>query len=205
MANLLEHYKALGCRGYGELTARLRWYHPAMRALLGACQRVGFPLTFHTITPSVNSYGVIDDIGLPGLTATLERFPELVMIGHSPGFWSEISGDVDSTVKDGYPSSPVAAGGVIIGLFRAFPGLHADLSAGSGFNALGRDPEFAYEFLDEFQDRLMMGLDHTDVSHDFQHIEWLKAAQAEGHISGEACEKILWKNADRLIGLGLMD
>ena len=24
-----------------------------------------------------------------------------------------------------------------------------------------------------------------------------------GHITGEACEKILWKNADRLLGLGL--
>jgi predicted TIM-barrel fold metal-dependent hydrolase len=51
----------------------------------------------------------------------------------------------------------------------------------------------------------MMGLDHTDVELDFQQIEWLKACRDEKHITAEICEKILWRNADRLIGLGLAD
>ena len=97
----------------------------------------------------------------------------------------------------------MAPGGTLVRLFRQYPNLNGDLSAGSGFNALTRDPAFTYEFVDEFQDRLLLGLDHTDVELDFQHIEWLTRARDDGHISGEALEKILWRNANRLIGLGL--
>ena len=99
----------------------------------------------------------------------------------------------------------MAPGGTILRLFRTYPNLCGDLSAGSGFNALTRDPAFTYEFLDEFQDRLMLGLDHTDAELDFQHIEWLRAQRDEGHITPEVCEKILWRNADRLIGLGIAE
>ena len=90
-------------------------------------------------------------------------------------------------------------------LLRQYPNLCGDISAGSGYNALTRDPTFTYEFVDEFQDRLLLGLDHTDVELDFQHIEWLQQEQNEGHISAAIVDKILWRNADRLIGLGLAD
>lgn len=201
----IEQHRDLGCKGFGELTARIRFDHPRLKLLFGACEKVGFPVTFHTITKDVKSYGVLDEIGLPRFEKTLQAFPDLKFFGHSPAFWSEISGELTAKEKNAYPKGPVKPGGTLVRLLRQYPNLHGDLSAGSGYNSLIRDPTFTYEFIDEFQDRLMMGLDHTDVSHDFQHIEWLKAAQAEGHISGEACEKILWKNADRLIGLGLMD
>jgi hypothetical protein len=42
---------------------------------------------------------------------------------------------------------------------RKYPNLYGDLSAGSGCNALARDPEYAIKFMTEFQDRLMFGLD----------------------------------------------
>ncbi len=201
MVDLLEQYQDMGCRGYGELTARIRWYHPAMVALLGACEIVGFPVTFHTITSDVNSYGVVDDIGLPGLTEVLERFPKLVMIGHSPGFWSEISGGVDLDSRGGYPSSPVAPGGAIVDLFRRFPQLHADLSAGSGFNALARDRVFAYGFLDEFQDRLFFGLDCNGPGSPTGLLDWLNTTHADGHISREVLDKLLSGNIRRVLGL----
>lgn len=201
--HLLGQYKELGCKGIGELTTRIPWDAHPMLCMLEAAEKLGLVITFHTITEDVNSYGVIDEIGLPRLEKVLERFPDLVFFGHSQGFWSEISGDVTPETKNVYPEEPVAPGGVVPRLMRAYPGLNGDLSAGSGLNALARDPEHAYGFIDEFQDRLLLGLDFCSVTNDHQHIAWLTAARDEGHISIEAYEKIMWKNANRLLALRL--
>ncbi|MDO9540800.1 MAG: amidohydrolase family protein [Kiritimatiellia bacterium] len=194
---LLEQYREYGCKGLGEFTARMYWDDPSVLLLLEACEKVGFPVTFHTITAEVNSYGLIDEIGLPRLEKVLGMFPNLKMFGHSPGFWSEISGEVANS------SIPVKPGGRLKDLMRRYTGLYGDLSAGSGFNALTRDPEHAYKFIDEFQDRLMLGLDYCSVRNDMQHIEWFKAARDAGHISPEAYEKIMWQNINKAINLGL--
>ncbi|MFH1568191.1 MAG: amidohydrolase family protein [Gemmatimonadota bacterium] len=199
----LELYKDTGFKGIGELTTRLPFDHPKMMAFFAACEQVGFPVTFHTSPAEIVTYGVIDELGFPRFEKVLQAFPALRFFGHSAAFWSEISGDLTAATKEGYPNGPVVPGGALVRLFRQYPNLNGDLSAGSGFNALTRDPAFTYEFVDEFQDRLMLGLDHTDMSIDFQHIEWLTAQRDAGHIRPEVLEKILWRNANRLIGLGL--
>ena len=200
---LLEQYREYGCKGLGEFTARMHWDDPAVLLLLEACEKVGFPVTFHTITAEVNSYGLIDEIGLPRLEKVLAKFPGLKLFGHSPGFWSEISGGVTAPEKNARSQTPVKPGGRLKDLLRRYPGLYGDLSAGSGFNALTRDPAHAYEFIDEFQDRLMLGLDYCSVNNNMQHIEWFKAARAAGHVSPEAYEKIMWRNINQAINLGL--
>lgn len=201
--HLLGQYKDLGCKGIGELTTRIPWDAHPMLCMLESAEKLGLAITFHTITEDVNSYGVLDEIGLPRLEKVLRKFPDLVFLGHSPGFWNEISGDVTAETKNAYPATPVAPGGVLKRLLREYPGLHGDLSAGSGLNALTRDPAHAYEFIDEFQDRLLLGLDFCSVTNDMQHINWLTAARDAGHISGEAYEKVMWQNADRLLRLDL--
>lgn len=199
----LAQYKEQGCRGIGEMTARVPWdFHP-MLCLLEAAAALGMPVTFHTITADVNSYGVIDEIGLPRLESVLKRYPDLILFGHSQAFWSEISADVTPDTKNGYPATPVVAGGVLPRLLREYPGLHGDLSAGSGLNALRRDPDHAWAFIDEFQDRLMLGLDFCSPRNDMPHIRWLTDARDAGHIAPEAFEKVMWKNANRLLHLGL--
>jgi predicted TIM-barrel fold metal-dependent hydrolase len=199
----LEQCREAGCRGLGELMARVRFDDAPMLALFGACERIGFPVTFHTTTPTTDSYGVLDDIGLPGLEYALKTFPRLTFLGHSQAFWSEIGGGVTPADKVGYPTGPVRPGGRLPELLRRYPGLCGDLSAGSGFNALHRDPEHAYGFLEEFQDRMLLGLDYCSVANNMQHIEWLTAARDAGHIRPDAFEKIMWRNADRILGLGL--
>ncbi len=200
---LLEQCREYGCKGLGEVTARLYWDDPSVLSLLAACEQVGFPVTFHTITAEVNSYGLIDEIGLPRLEKVLAKFPGLKMFGHSQAFWSEISGEVTPAEKNGYPATPVKPKGRLKDLMRRYPGLYGDLSACSGLNALKRDPEHAYEFIDEFQDRLMLGLDYCSVRNDMQHIEWFKAARDAGRISPEVYEKIMWQNINKAINLGL--
>jgi len=200
---ILEQYKELGCKGIGEMTARVYWDDPAFLKLLEACQKVDFPITFHTTTPDHNNYGLLDDIGFPRFEKALQKFPDLKFFGHSQGFWSEIGPDITLEEKNAYPEGPVKPGGKLPALMRQYPNLYGDLSAGSGFNALTRDPEHGYKFIDEFQDRLMLGLDYCSVKNDMQHIEWLTAAKDEGHITQQAYEKIMWKNINKAINLGL--
>ena len=202
---VLEQYMARGAKGVGELTCRVYWDDPRLWDLFTACEDLGLPVTFHTSPPEAVTYGLIDELGFPRFEQALQRFPGLRFFGHSASFWSEISGDLTAGQKEGYPKTPITPGGTLIRLFRTYPNLCGDLSAGSGYNALTRDPAFTYEFLDEFQDRLMLGLDHTDAQLDFQHIEWLRAQRDEGHITDDICEKILWRNADRIIGLGIAE
>ena len=72
---LLSQYKELGCKGLGELIARIPWDNPNMLLMLEACEKVSLPVLFHTITVENNSYGVIDEIGLPKLENVLQKFP----------------------------------------------------------------------------------------------------------------------------------
>jgi len=160
-------------------------------------------VTFHTITSNANSYGLIDEIGMPRFEKALQRFPELKFFGHSPSFWSEISGELTLKEKNGYPKEPVKPGGRLKELMRRYPNVYGDLSAGSGLNALARDPEHAYEFIDEFRDRLLFGRDYTSVKNKMRHIEWLTEARDEGRISEEAYQKIMWKNVSRALDLEL--
>ena len=200
---LLNQYKELGCKGIGEVFVRIPWDHPSMLLLLESCEKVGFPITFHTITADVNSYGIIDEIGLPRLETVLRKFPKLKFFGHSPGFWSEISGEITLKEKNSYSQNPVNPGGKLKELMRNYPNLYGDLSAGSGLNALQRDPDHAWKFIDEFQDRLLLGLDYCSTTNDMQHIEWLTKARDDSNISEDAYQKIMWKNINRILNLEL--
>lgn len=201
---LFGRYKALGCKGVGELTARIPWDNHLMQFYLAACEQFELPVLFHTITADYNTYGVIDEISLPKLEAVLKKLPKLNMIGHSAAFWSEISGGInDSAEKNGYPSGKVLDGGAIPRLLRQYPNLFTDISAYSGFNALKRDEDFTYDFIEEFQDRIMFGLDICCTTQIHPHLDWLKNAKANGRISETAYDKITWKNTNRILNLEL--
>jgi predicted TIM-barrel fold metal-dependent hydrolase len=129
-------------------------------------------------------------------------FGGLRVFGHSPGFWSEICGDIGPEEKLGYPRGPVRPGGTLHKLLRAHPNLYGDLSGKSGITALTRDPAHAWEFIDEFQDRLLLGLDLGAPSDDMPQLEWLRAARDEKHVSDAAFDKVCGGNAVRILGLG---
>ena len=199
---LLEFWKGRGCKGVGELCANLPFTDPRVTNLFAQCEACQMPVTFHVSTQIGGTYGLYDDLGLPQLELCLQLFPELVFLGHSQAFWSEISGDVTQATRGGYPKGPVAEGGAVVRLMRRYPGLCGDLSAGSGHNALSRDPEFGCRFLDEFQDRLFFGTDICAPTNQTPIVEFLREAVADGRISRECFEKIAWRNAARLLGLG---
>ncbi|PIU63099.1 MAG: hypothetical protein COS85_16660 [Armatimonadetes bacterium CG07_land_8_20_14_0_80_59_28] len=92
------------------------------------------------------------------LERALQACPETIFIGHSPGFWREISGDADARPET-YPDGPVTPNGRLIRLFNEYPNLWGDLSAGSGLNAMQRDLDHAMPFIGKNADRLLFGRD----------------------------------------------
>jgi len=199
---ILSHYKALGAAGVGELTSNLPMDDPRVDALFAACEVLSMPVTIH-IGNLGGDYGLVDSIGLPRLERALRKFPKLIILGHSQRFWAEIGSDVTEENRGRNPKGPVQPGGRIPELMRKYPNLCGDLSAGSGCNAMMRDPDFGYAFLEEFQDRLFYGTDICSPN-DITHIRvkmgpFLEEGVASGKLSLQACEKISWRNAQRLL------
>ena len=88
---------------------------------------------------------------------------------------------------------------------RKYPNLLGDLSAGSGYNAITRDVEYGYKFLEEFKDRLFFGTDicaTSNIQYDFWKLaKFLDDAVLNGKISYDAYYKISRGNAIKLLGL----
>ncbi len=198
-----DYYTGAGCKGVGEVTANMYFDDPMVWNMLRHCADYNLPVIFH-ISPALGySYGLADDLGLPRLERTLKEFPDLKLVGHSQPFWAEVTAGLSDTTRGGYPEGKVLPGGATVRLFEEYENLYGDLSAGSGFNAISRDPEFGFAFLDQFQDRLWFGTDICGPGQALPQPDWFRAALADGNISEEAYEKITWRNINDALDLGL--
>lgn len=199
---LIKKYKAMGAVGVGEVCANMYFDDTRTMKMFEAAEKLGMPVIFH-MGHTNGEYGLIDELGLPRLEKVLKAFPKLKIIGHSQRFWSHISGDVDEVTMHGWPEGKVTDGGSVVKLMRKYPNLYGDLSAFSGYNALARDPEFAYKFMEEFKERLLYG---TDISAPY-HIDrpmiklaaFLDEAVTAGKISYDAYLKISRENAIEIL------
>ena len=200
---ILNHYKSLGAKGVGEITAQIDADDPRLDVLFSACEDCDMPVTIHIAPVRVGTYGIYDEIGLPRIEKILQNHPKLKVLGHSQPFWAEISGDLTEDTRLDYPKGPVAEGGRIVELFRKYPNLYGDLSAGSASNALMRDPDFTAKFIEEFADRLMYGTDITSPSPAFPYKfrDFLDQMVESGKISEENYRKIARENAIRILKL----
>ena len=203
LVSYLKHYKALGAKGVGEITAHMDANDPKVMNLFAACEACDMPALIHISASYDYGYGIYDDKGLPRIEKILSTFPKLKLIGHSQAFWSELSGDLVEEMRGENPPGKVVEGGTIVRLMRQYPNLYGDLSAHSGSNALMRDEEFAIEFIEEFSDRLMYGCDicHPTNTHPFRFREYMDRLRAEGKISEENYRKIMRENAIRILKL----
>jgi uncharacterized protein len=196
---LLGQYKDKGCKGVGEICPNLPFTDTLVWNLFKHTERVGLPLTFHIATAIGGTYGLYDDPGLPQLEKSLQQFPKLKFFGHSQAFWSEITVMDDINQRKGYPFGPVNEEGAVVRLMRKYPNLYGDLSAGSGYNALARDPEYAVKFLNEFQDRLMFGTDICAPDTPTPLVDFLIGLRNSGKISELVFNKVARENAVRLL------
>ncbi len=198
----LEHYKSLGAKGLGELTANIYADDPLIDNLFHHLEEQDMPVTIHIAPQFGGGYGIIDELGLPRIEKMLKKHPRLKMLGHSQPFWAEISGTVTNETRGAYPKGKVQEGRLSY-LMREYENLYCDLSAGSGMNALRRDPEFAAKFIEEFADRLLYGCDicATFNTHQFEFDQFLTEMLTGGMISEENYKKIVRNNAIDLLNL----
>ena len=199
---LLEHYKSLGAKGVGELSTQLPADDPMMDNLFSALEECDMPVIIHIAVKAGGMYGIIDDFHLPRIEKMLIKHPRMKLIGHSQPFWAEISGDLAEENRNGYPQGKVTEG-TLHRLLRECPNLYCDLSAGSGMNAMKRDPDHAARFFEEFSDRILYGCDicASFNKHPFAFDEFLTAMRQDGSISEENYRKIVRGNAEKLLGL----
>ena len=192
-----------GAKGVGEITANMPIDDPITFNFFSQVEKCNLPLTFH-IGKLGGDYGLVDGVGLYGLEKALKTFPNLKFLGHSQKFWAEISKLSNEEERNGYPTGRVVEGRVVE-LMRKYPNLLGDLSAGSGYNAISRDSEFGYKFLEEFADRLYYGTDICSVKNItnpmLKTAKFLDDAMLNGKISYETYYKVSRGNAIKLLGL----
>lgn len=183
-----------GARICGELKFRMMYDNPDALRLYRFCAERKAPVTVHIDYPFDTGakyprpdwwYGG----GIEAFERAIRACPETVFLGHAPGFWSHISGD-DQCKTVRYPKGPIVPGGKLVEMLRQYPNLYCDTSA-SGIIALTRDPEFAKDFLLEFQDRILYGRDYFDNKHQ----EFLNGLR----LPAEVLAKIYSGNAQKLV------
>ena len=158
-----------GVKVCGELKLRMMYDNPDALRMFRFCGEIGLPVLVH-IDYEFDAGGKYPRPnwwyggGIEAFERAIAACPETKFLGHAPGFWAHISGD-GKFDKEPYPTGKVMPGGALPRMLRTYPNLYCDLSAGSGCNALKRDPEFAKGFLTEFQDRILYGRDYFDNIH----------------------------------------
>jgi predicted TIM-barrel fold metal-dependent hydrolase len=209
---VLSYYKERGCKGIGEVMPNLPVMHPMVQNLFRHAEKVGLPVIFDGSDQLTGDFGLYDDPGLPQLEHTLQRFPNLILFGHGPLFWSEIGRletpgerciifNLKGNQVGRLPEGPIKEEGVVPKLFRRYPNLYGDLSDYTAYNAIARDPEYGPKFLTEFQDRLFFGTDMCFPDMPVPLIDLLKRWRDEGKIGETVFYKIARGNAEKLLGL----
>jgi len=198
---LLEFYIDEGCKGIGEVMPNLPISDARVQNLFRHVEAAGMPLIFHLAPQIGGCYGLYDEPGLPQLEESLRRFPHLRFLGHSQPFWAEMAPLRSVGERNGYPNYPIEEEGVVPKLFRRYENLYGDLSAGSGLNALARDPDYAVNFINEFQDRLLFGTDICSPDTPTGLVDFLLDLKSSGKISETVFNKLARENAIRLLDI----
>jgi predicted TIM-barrel fold metal-dependent hydrolase len=188
---MIEGYIHDGCKGFGECLQGLPIDDPRASRLYQVCGEFELPVVLHIMHAFIN----YDQVGLPGFERILKLHSDTIFIAHANGWWSEISGSVDPSIAYSYPTGKITRGGRAIELLSKYDNLYADLSAGSGYNALTRDPEFGLRFLEQYADRLLFGTDILAANQELPIINFIKTAP----ISRKAYQAITETNAKKLL------
>src|SRR5262245_32273094 len=141
------------------------------------------------------------NLNIQRMHKTLEKFPRVNFIGHAQTWWANIDAKAEQAVL--YPKGPVTPGGITDKLLADYPNIFADMSAGSGLNALRRDEEHARAFIARHQDKLMYGSDCNDAFGEGEKCQGAQTlAEIRRLVPGKTVErKLLFENAKRVLKL----
>ena len=200
---IIERFIELDCAGIGEITANIAMDDPRMINMCRQCGTFGLPVLMHCTGPGRGVYGLYDEVGSPRLETLLRQSADTILIGHAPGFWAEISGNIKPENKFISPRGPIETEGSLPKLLRTHTNLYADLSANSGLNAISRDRAFGIRFLKEFQDQLLFGTDvcYGDEKGEIPTLTYLRNLLGENAIDQNVFDKITGINALKILKL----
>jgi uncharacterized protein len=201
-SGMMKLFKDLGCRGIGEVCANLPVTSPLYKNLFYHAGEENLPLLFHLAPKKGGLYGMIDDAELSGLDEVLKEFPKTIFIGHAPAFWNAIDADVTAPkARNGYPTGPIKTLGPLWKLMEEYPNMYGDFSAGSGHNALTRDPLTGIKFLKKFNRKVFFGTDMF-MKKDSQpaHLTMMQDALASKKITQSEYDNIMYRNFERVFG-----
>ena len=197
---LIKVFKDLGCLGIGEVCANLPVTSPLYKNLFFHAGEENLPIIFHLSPKKGGLYGMIDKPGLPGLEEVLKEFPKTKFVGHAPAFWNEIDGNLKPSMRNAYPTGLIKKKGSLWNLMEKYDNLYGDFSAGSGHNALTRDPKKGIDFLTKFNKKIFFGTDmffHKEEAP--MHLTMMKEALDNKKVTKTIYENIMHKNFERVV------
>ncbi len=188
----MEGWLNKGAVGIGELKFNLPCDSPPMIRIFELASAYEVPVLIHFQHEKYN-------LGFERFHKVLERFPKVNFIGHAQTWWGNIDATHEQSVM--YPEGKVTPGGLTDRYLADYPNMYGDLSANSGRNALGRDPEHAAAFLERHQDKLCLGTDCPDIEGEGEKCTGSGqiANVRQFSTSPKILGKILSKNARRII------
>jgi predicted TIM-barrel fold metal-dependent hydrolase len=150
----IEHYLKRGALLIAEQKFGVDCDSPEMQRIYELARAHRVPVLMHWQFETYN-------YGFERFHKMLEKFWQVAFIGHAQTWWANIDkGHADQKVL--YPKGPVTPGGLTDRYLGDYANMYGDLSAGSGLNALRRDPQFTKDFLARHQSKLLYGSDCSD-------------------------------------------
>jgi predicted TIM-barrel fold metal-dependent hydrolase len=190
----IEKYLKLGAVIIGEQKFAVECDSAASQKLYELAAAYQVPILMHFQLTTYN-------FGYDRLHKMFDRYPKTNFIGHAQTVWGNIDKNYDW--KNNYPKGKVKPGGLTDRYLADYPNFFADMSAGSGLNALTRDEDHTRGFFDRHQDKILYGSDCAD------HLGRGPGCQGAGTIAmirklapnKTAVRKILFENAKRVLRL----
>lgn len=150
----IARYLDLGAVIIGEQKFGVECDSAESQLLYALAAEYGVPILMHVQHATYN-------LGFERLHTMLTKYPKTTFIGHAQTWWANIDKNhADQKVL--YPTGTVTAGGLTDRYLADYPNMFADMSAGSGLNALTRDEDHARGFLDRHQAKILYGSDCDD-------------------------------------------
>jgi predicted TIM-barrel fold metal-dependent hydrolase len=191
----IEKYLKLGAKIIGESKFGVECDSPEMQKIYQLADAYDVPVLMHW---QHNMY----NYGFERFYKMLEKYPKVNFIGHAQTWWANIDKNhTDQKVL--YPKTKVTAGGLTDRYLSDYPNMYADLSAGSGLNALLRDEDHTRGFFERHQDKLLYGSDCADVTGNIKDCDGARIIAAVRRLAPDKRveRKLLHKNAQKLFRL----
>jgi len=191
---IIERQLRRGAIGIGEQKFRVDCDSPYIERIAEVARSFDVPVLMHFEHGRYNR-------NIERFYRMLERFPTVNFIGHAQAWWGNIHKNHDQT--NNYPRGSVMPGGITDRYLSDYSNCYADLSAGSGYNAITRDEDRYREFIVRHQDKLVYGSDCSEATGRRPECVGANILAAIRRLTpNKAIErKILYENAKRLLKL----